>query len=78
VRAYLTILGGVLQIIGILLDSARRQRAFQAGMDAEAARHAAAIALKSKAGKQYLAEFAAKPGSADDFLRGLEPKDPAK
>lgn len=46
----------------------------QAGREEEVARQALAVLQKTEYGKHALEEFRANPGSADDFLRSLEPK----
>ena len=64
----------LLKVVGLILDNTRYERAKQAGIDEEVARESAKVMQKTEFGKRALEDFASKPGSADDFLRQLEPK----
>ena len=57
------------------LDRARTIRDMKAGADEEIAKAAMRILEKSNYAKKALEDFRANPGSADDFLRSLEPRD---
>ena len=64
----------LLKIVDAILDYTRYERAKQDGVDEEIAREAAKILQKTEFAKRALEGFASKPGSADEFLRELEPK----
>lgn len=63
-----------LKVVGLILDNTKYERAKQAGIDEEIGRESAKIMQKTEFGKRALEDFTSKPGSADDFLRELEPK----
>jgi hypothetical protein len=64
----------LLKLAVMFMDQVKLGQAHQAGVDEEIARNAAKVLRMTNYGKQALEEFTAKPGSADDFLRELEPK----
>jgi len=72
--AWIQIALALLKIVNAILDYTKDARAKQAGRDEEIARQSAEILRKTEYGKRALQEFSANPGSADDFLRQLEPK----
>lgn len=72
--AWVQIALACLRIVNAILDYTRDARAKQEGVDEEIARETAKILQKTEFGKKALEEFTRVPGSADDFLRSLEPK----
>ena len=72
--AWIQIALALLKIVNAILDYTKDARAKQAGRDEEIARQSAEILRKTEYGKRALQEFSNNPGSADDFLRQLEPK----
>jgi len=72
--AWVQIVLALLKIVDAILDYTRYERAKQAGVDEEIARETAKILQKTEFAKKALEGFTNKPGSADEFLRELEPK----
>jgi hypothetical protein len=75
VTAWIQIALAFLKIVNAILDYTSYERAKQAGIDEEIARQSALILRKTGYVKQALENFGSKPGSADDFLRSLEPSE---
>lgn len=63
-----------LKLANLVMGQVRSAEDRKAGRDEEIARQAIAILGMTNAGKKYLEDFTSKPGSADEFLRSLEPK----
>lgn len=61
-------------MVNAIFDFIEYKRAHDAGRDEEIARESAIILARTEFGKKALQEFTSNPGSADDFLRQLEPK----
>jgi hypothetical protein len=72
--AWVQIALALLKVVNAVLDYTKYERARQDGVDEEIARESAKILQKTEFAKKVLAEFTANSGSADDFLRSLEPK----
>jgi hypothetical protein len=71
---WLNIALACLRLAEVFFDKARAAKDFKAGQDAEIAQAAMRVLEKSEYAKKSLEDFRARPGSADDFLRSLEPK----
>ena len=72
--AFIQIALALLKLVVLFMDQVKLGQAHQAGVDEEIARTAAKVMRMTSYGKQALEEFTSHPGSADDFLRELEPK----
>lgn len=71
---WLSLVLAFLKLANLIMGKIRSDQDRQAGRDEEVAREALAILRMTNYGKKALEEFTNKPGSADDFLRELEPK----
>jgi heme exporter protein D len=72
--AWLQIALAFLKLVNLILDTVQERRAHQAGVDEEIARESAKVLQKTEFAKKALEHFNANSGSADEFLRSLEPK----
>lgn len=71
---WLQIALALLKFVNLIMNTVSTERARQAGVDEEIARESAKVLQKTQFAKRALEEFTANAGSADQFLRSLEPK----
>lgn len=70
---WLGIVLALLKFANLIVDYASSARDRKAGQDEAIAKEALQVLQKTEYGRTALEAFRANPGSADDFLRSLEP-----
>lgn len=71
---WLQIALALLKFVNLIMNNVATERARQSGVDEEIARESAKVLQKTQFANKVLDEFTRVPGSADDFLRKLEPR----